>query len=40
MAEDESNPTEFVAPTLEELEPLFPAYELEWGPFIRRAKNL
>jgi len=29
MAEDESNPTEFVAPTLEELEPLFPAYELE-----------
>lgn len=29
MAEDESNPTEFVAPTLEELEPLFPTYELE-----------
>ena len=29
MAEDESNPTEFVAPSLEELEPLFPAYELE-----------
>ncbi len=29
MAEDESNPTVFVAPTLEELEPLFPAYELE-----------
>lgn len=29
MAEDQPNPTEFVAPTLEELTPLFPAYELE-----------
>jgi hypothetical protein len=29
MDESPSTPTEFVAPTLEELEPLFPAYELE-----------
>lgn len=29
MAEDQSPPTDFVAPTLEELTPLFPAYELE-----------
>jgi len=29
MDDNESNPTEFVAPTLEELKPLFPAYELE-----------
>ena len=29
MAEDQSHPTEFIAPSLEELAPLFPAYELE-----------
>ncbi|MEN8783755.1 MAG: protein kinase [Akkermansiaceae bacterium] len=29
MAENQSNPTDFVAPSLEELGPLFPAYELE-----------
>jgi len=29
MAEEPSNPTDFIAPALEELTPLFPAYELE-----------
>jgi len=29
MADDQSNSTEFVAPSLEDLAPLFPAYELE-----------
>jgi hypothetical protein len=47
MAEDEANPTVFVAPTLEELEPLFRpmSWRLslrrgEWGQFTKPDKNL